>query len=228
MLVAIHQSHYLPWLRYIDKIHRADVFIVLDDVQFNKNGWQNRNKIKTAAGPSVLTVPVRSKSGQRLNEVQIDNHIAWRKKHWKTLEQNYSKSKFFGDYAPFFEETYAKEWTTLTELNRHMLEFYVQALSLTTPIVYSSDLRVPGIATERLVNLIQAVHGTTYYTGAYALDTYLDTDLLDRAGITLELQEWRAPEYTQLHGDFASDLAIVDLLMNHGPQSLEVLCGQPA
>lgn len=227
MLVAVHQLHYLPWLRYLDKIRRADVFVVLDDIQFNKNGWQNRNKLKTSSGPVTLTVPVRAKAQQKLDETRIHNEVDWRKKHWRTLEQNYRKAQYFDDYAGFFEEVYSRPWERLNDLNRHMLTFYLQVLGIGTTVVYSSDLRVPGIATERLVSLIKAVGGTAYYSGAYALESYLDPGLLEDAGIALELQDWRAPEYSQLHGPFVPDLSIVDLLLNCGPESLETLCGQP-
>ena len=227
MLVAIHQLHYLPWLRYLDKIHRSDVFIVLDDIQFNKNGWQNRNKLKTASGPVTLTVPVRARAHQNLSEVRIHNEVDWRKKHWRTLEQNYRNAPFFNDYAQFFKETYSRQWGWLNDLNRHMLSFYLDVFGIDTTIAYSSDLRVPGIATERLVNLIKAVGGTAYYSGAYALETYLDQSRLDAADIALELQQWHSTEYRQLHGPFLPDLSIVDLLLNCGPESLEILCGQP-
>lgn len=226
MLVAIHQLHYLPWLRYIDKIHRADVFIVLDDIQFNKNGWQNRNKIKSNSGPLTLTVPVRAHAHQKLNEVRIHNEIDWQKKHWRSLEQNYKNAPYFSDYAPFFKETYATHWDGLNDLNRHMLSFYIDALGIKTSIVYASDLNVPGGATERLVNLIKAVHGTTYYSGAYALETYLDETLLDENHIQLELQQWHPSEYPQLHGPFTPDLSVLDLLFNCGAESLDALCAQ--
>ncbi len=227
MLVAVHQLHYLPWLRYLDKIHRSDVFVVLDDIQFNKNGWQNRNKLKTSSGPVTLTVPVLAKAQQKLDETRIHNEVDWRKKHWRTLEQNYRKAQYFDDYADFFEETYSRPWERLNDLNRHMLTFYLQALGIRTTIVYSSDLRVPGAATERLVSLIKTVGGTAYYSGAYALESYLDPGLLEDAGIALELQDWQAPEYPQQHGPFVPDLSIADLLLNCGPESLETLCGQP-
>jgi len=226
MRVGIHQLHYLPWLRYFEKIQNCDAFVVLDDIQFNKNGWQNRNKVKTPSGPVLLTVPVQMKFQQRLDEVRIDNRTPWRKKHWKTLEQSYHRAPFFSEYAAFFEATYAREWEFLNELNRHMLEFYVRTLGITTRIEYSSELNVPGIATERLINLIRAVGGESYYSGAYALDAYLDAEALARANIALDLQEWRAPVYPQLHGEFVPDLSIVDLMMNCGPESLGVVCGQ--
>ena len=107
-----------------------------------------------------------------------------------------------------------------------MLQFFVNALGIQTPIRYSSELNVPGVATERLANLIKAVGGDTYLSGAYALEAYLDADLLEREDIGLDLQEWHAPTYPQLHGEFVADLSIVDLLMNCGPESLGVLCGQ--
>jgi hypothetical protein len=98
-------------------------------------------------------------------------------------------------------------------------------LGITTSIVYASDLDVPGAATDRLVNLIKAVGGDAYYSGAYATEVYLDARMLQDAGIRLELQHWRAPVYPQLHGEFVPDLSIMDLLMNCGPDSLEVLMG---
>ncbi len=95
MRVGIHQLHYLPWLRYFEKIQSCDVFVVLDDIQFNKNGWQNRNRVKTSSGAVLLTVPVQMKFAQRLGEVRIDERTPWRKKHWKTIEQSYGRAPFF-------------------------------------------------------------------------------------------------------------------------------------
>lgn len=223
VLVSIHQLHYLPWLRYFEKIARGDVFIVLDNIQYNKNGWQNRNKIKSPSGVLTLTVPVVERFGQNLDAVRIRTDLPWRRKHGESIRQAYSKAPFFSHYAGFFSDTYATDWQRLNDLNRHMLEFFLAALGISTRVVYASDLHVPGIATERLVNLIKAVGGDRYYSGAYATEVYLDAHLLRDAGIGLVLQQWRAPVYAQPHGEFAPDLSIVDLLMNCGPDSLAVL-----
>ncbi len=225
MLVGIHQLHYLPWLRYFDKIARADVFIVLDNIQYNKNGWQNRNRVKTSGGATLLTAPVYEKYMQNLDEVRINTKTAWRKKHWRTISQAYAKAPHYAEHAPFLEAAYAREWERLNDLNRHLLDYFVSALGITTRIEYASALDVPGQATERLVNLIQAVGGDRYYSGAYALETYLEADRLKAAGIGLVLQEWTAPAYPQLHGKFVPDLSILDLLMNCGPRALEILLG---
>lgn len=226
MLAGIHQLHYLPWLRYFEKIARSDVFIVLDNIQYNKNGWQNRNRVKTASGPLLLTVPVLDRFAQNLDEVRIDNHSAWRKKHWSTLRQSYGKAPYFAEHAPFLESVYARDWEYLNALNRHMLDYFVNALGIETRMVYASEWDVPGTATERLIHLIQKAGCDTYYSGAYALDAYLDANQLAEAGIALALQDWHAPEYPQQHGLFVPDLSVVDLLMNCGPRSLRVLLGQ--
>ncbi len=225
MLVGIHQLHYLPWLRYFEKIARSDVFVVLDSIQYNKNGWQNRNRIKGPQGAVLLTVPVRAGYQQRLDEVQINNASPWRKKHWRGIVQCYGKTPFFDHYAPVLEETYAQSWESLNTLNRHMLHLFVDALGIDTRIVYASDLDAPGEATERLVQLVQAVSGTQYYSGAFALEAYLDAKVLAEAQIELVLQEWRAPVYPQRYGAFIPDLSILDLLMNCGPDALSIILG---
>lgn len=223
MLVAIHQPHYLPWLRYFEKIARADAFIVLDTVQFNKNGWQNRNRIKTAQGPALLTVPVLARHRQRLDEVRINTAAPWRKKHWATLRQAYAKAPHFDSLAPFLEATYGRAWEWLNELNRHMLEGLLDALGIGTPLYYASALQPAGEATDRLVSLIRAVGGDTYYSGAFALEAYLDAKVLSEAGIGLVLQDWTAPTYAQGRGEFIADLSVVDLIMHHGPKAREII-----
>lgn len=225
MLVGIHQPHYLAWLRYFEKIARCDVFIVLDTVQFAKNGWQNRNKVKTQAGATLLTAPVQASLDDTLDRVRIETGSKWRRKHWETIGQAYRKAPHFDAYAGMLEETYGREWELLNDLNGHLLERFVEALGISTPIEYASRLGVPGTATERLVQLVRAVGGDRYYSGAFALDQYLDADLFEAAGIGLELQDWQAPVYPQLHGPFIADLSIVDLLMNCGPDSLGILLG---
>lgn len=227
MVVGIHQLHYLPWLRYFHKIACADVFVMLDNIQYNKNGYQNRNRIKSARGDLMLTVPVFDRFAQSLAAVRIDNKRNWAAKHWRSIEQNYRRAPYFDTCAPALAAFYQQPWDTLNELNRAMLPFFLERLGIATPVRYASALDAPGEATTRLVNLIRAVDGTTYLTGAYALDTYLDADELAAAGIALEIQSWKAVVYPQAGGPFIPDLSIIDLLMHCGPQSRSVLFGQP-
>lgn len=223
MLVAMHQLHYLPWLRYFEKIARADVFVVLDNIQFNKNGWQNRNRIKSASGAMLLTVPVQQKFAQRLDEVRINNNLPWRRKHWHAIAQHYAHAPYFREQAPFLESVYTQEWELLNELNKAMFDYFLSSLDIKTHIVYSSDIPTTTTASERLLEIMRAVDGDAYYTGAYATQTYLDAALFEKAGIRLVIQDWKAPRYPQLHGDFVPDLSILDLLLHCGPESLKIL-----
>ena len=226
MLVAAHQLHYLPWLRYYHKIAAADLFVLLDDIQFEKNGWQNRNKIKGPQGPICLTVPVQNAFGEPINAVRIAaNQPRWAEKHLRAFTMNYAKAPFFEEHRAFLEELYARSWEHLAPLSWEILRYTLETLGIRTPIVRSSELNVPGGATERLIGLCEAVGGDTYLTGAYALDAYLDADALAAAGLKLAIQEWQCPKYRQLYPSqgFVPDLCIFDLLFNEGINALEVL-----
>ena len=228
MVAGIHQSHYLPWLRYVEKIARCDIFIVLDDIQFTKNGWQNRNRIKTHQGPSLLTVPVHAGAAEALNTIRIDNTQSWRAKHLRAFEQSYGKSPHFEAHRPFLQDVYGRRWERLIDLNRYMLDYVLSVMGIDTPIRYSSQLHVEGTATERLVKLIKAVDATRYYSGAHAISEYLDAELMEESNIELVIQEWRSPVYPQLHGAYVPDLTIFDLLFNTGAEARRLLMGEPA
>lgn len=229
MLVAIHQLHYLPWLRYIHKLAASDVFIVLDNIQFNKNGYQNRNSIKTPQGRLVLTVPILHQFAQNLDQVLIDTKQSWQRKHWGSIQNSYRKAPFWSEHEPFMQEVYVKRsWEKLNELNQFMLDYFLKVLGVKTRIVYGSDLPVPGDASERLINLCKAVGGTGYLTGAFAVGQYLQPESFEKAGLKLAVQEFKAPEYPQLFPEkgFIPELSILDLLLNCGPRSLDVLMGR--
>ena len=224
MRVGIHQPHYLPWLRYLQKIAHSDVFIILDDVDYTKNGWQNRNKIKGPDGWMYLTVPVSSSLGQHILDVPIAKGD-WATKHLKALETNYRRAPYFDLYIDGLASLYRQQWTNLAELNVAMMQFYVACLGIKTEMVRSSQLGITDVSTLRLISLCRAVGGTTYYTGEYAVDAYLDVNAFADAGIELEYQKWHCPEYRQLFpkAGFIADLAIPDLLFNMGADSLEIL-----
>lgn len=226
MIVACHQLHYLPWLRYFHKIANADIFVVLDNIQFNKNGWQNRNKIKNANGWMYLTVPIIHKYQQKIDEVMINNNKNWGKKHWHALKTNYSKAKYFNMHAEFFYKIYEKHWTKLADINYEILFYLLKSLKIDTKIIKSSELKnIEGEDTLRLINICKMLGADSYLSGAYALEVYLDADLFQKHGIKLLLQDWHCPGYKQLFpkSGFIPDLSIIDLLFNEGENSLEIL-----
>lgn len=225
MIVAIHQPHYLPWLRYVDKIARSDVLVLLDDVQYTKNGWQNRSKIKCAQGWMYLTVPVVDAFGKRLAEVRINNQTRWRAKHWAALCTNYARAPFFARYRGVLEAAHQREWEVLHELNVYILELLLSAMGIRTRLVRSSALGVPGMATGRLVDICSTLGATTYLSGDYAAGNHLEVEAFRERGIEVQLQGWQCVDYHQLYPQrgFIPDLSILDLLFNEGERSLEIL-----
>ncbi len=225
-IVAIHQPNYIPWIGYFHKMLNSDIFVFLDDSQYSKNQVINRNTIKTAQGGMYLTVPVLIKGqfGQTTLEVKIDNHINWRKRHWKSILMNYKKAKYFKLYSSFFEELYQMDWDKLSELNEFIVQKIADFLNIKMDFIKSSELEIKGESTERLVNIVKSVDGDTYISGIGAKD-YLDEDMFTESKISLTYQDFHHPVYNQLCGEFKPKMSIIDLLFNEGPKSLEIIKG---
>lgn len=225
MIVSVHQPHYLPWLGYLDKIDQSDVFVILDNVQFKKREFQNRNRIKTPGGETWLTVPVvtKGKYEQKTAEVEIDNTAPWREKHLKSLELNYRKTPFYEEIMEKLEKYYTGPvHNKLMDLCTDMLDCYKDFLQISTPVRFESELNIQGVRSERIVNICKALEANTYLSGSGA-KAYLDEELFEREGLGLEYQHYKHPEYNQLHGEFQPYMAAVDLLFNHGSDSGEIM-----
>ena len=224
MKVAIHQPQYLPWLGYFDKMDQADCFVLLDQVQFKKNEWQNRNRIKTADGWQWLTVPVHHCFPQRISEVAVNNAVPWPRKHLRALTLNYASAPAFEAHRAFLEEVYGHEWKRLAELTRETLRYLVDALGIRTRLLSASSLDLPEgeSSTARLVSICRALGADTYLSGIGGRD-YLELDRFAEAGIAVAFQAFECAPYPQRFGPFEPNLSIVDLLFNCGGASLGVL-----
>lgn len=226
MIVAVHQPQYLPWLGYFDKIARADVFVLLDTVQYKKNEWQNRNRIKTAAGPQWLTVPVLYRFGQQIRDVEINAKERWQHKHRQALISNYRKVPYWSMLEPFFSEVFSHPWRTIGELNIAVVRGLVEILEIGTPMFVASELPpFPEDPDERLIAITQYFGADTYLAGSGG-HNYMDLDKYRHAGITVLFQEYHHPVYNQLFGEFVPYLSVVDLIYNEGPKSLAILRGE--
>ena len=226
MILSAHQSHYLPWLGYLDKIDRSDVFVILDDVQYEKNGWQNRNRIRTPQDWLWLTVPVHAHLSDRLMDVHISEGMSWQKDHSKSLELNYHKAPHFQTLWEFLSPTYQRNWSMLVDLNLASLEAMLGAVGMEKKeIILSSKIGITSQATQRLVDLCKYFKADTYLSGDGA-HAYLDMTLFVKAGIHVKFQNFSHPVYKQLHGDegnFVEGLSAVDLIFNCGKESLDIL-----
>jgi hypothetical protein len=224
MIVAVHQPQYLPWAGYLDKIDRADTFVLLDTVQFKKGEWQNRNRIKTAAGWQWLTVPVLHDHGQAIREVRIDpDRGAWSRKHREALKTNYGATPYYDRVREALEPIWERVWELLAPLNRATVEALTGLLGVTTPIHLASELgEAPEHPDERLIAICLRLDADTYLAGAGG-SAYMELERWEKAGIRVEVQEFVHPEYTQPFGDFLPAMSAVDLLCNCGPGALDLL-----
>ena len=222
--IAILQSNYIPWKGYFDIIRSVDEFVLYDDMQYTKNDWRNRNKIKTREGLAWLTIPVRQETlNQTIRETKISNPV-WHKQHWKTLAQHYAKAAHFKEYKDVFEELYlgaTEEY--LSEINRKFLLAINAMLGITTIIRCSSEFPLAPGKSERLLELCQKLGGTTYLSGPAAA-TYLEVPIFTAAGIEVEWMDYSGyPEYTQLFPPFEHGVSIVDLLFNEGKNAINFM-----
>ncbi len=225
MIIAVHQPQYLPWLGYFDKIRRADIFILLDNVQFKKNEWQNRNRIKTAQGSQWLTVPVGYKYPQLINEVTINNTVRWQHKQKQAIFTNYRKATFHEYLEGFFEEIFSNSWEKISELNIYVVRKLVELLGIDTPIFVASELgEFPDKPDERLVAITRHFNGDTYLAGSGGRQ-YMDLEKYSAQGIEVKFQDYQHPEYDQLFGEFIPNMSVIDLILNHGNRSLSILGG---
>lgn len=225
--VVILQPSYLPWLGYFAQMEQSDVFVVYDDVQYDKESWRNRNRIKSQQGVQWLTVPALTKGENwpTNRDIRINNAVNWRRKHLNALRLNYSKAPFFLDYFSSFEELLSEDFEHLFDLNMASLKLLTKLLGLKREILLSSDLKIEGSSTERLVDICRHLFASRFYEGA-AGRNYMNCVAFEQADIELVFQDYQHPRYPQLHGAFVPHLSIVDLLFNCGPQSLSILSEQ--
>jgi len=228
MKVVILQPGYLPWLGFFEQIYRSDIFVVYDDVQYDKDGWRNRNRIKTPKGIQWLTVPVcvNFKEHSLINEVRIDNSKDWKKKHLFSIKQNYSKSPFYKKYIGIFEEAYAKSWDFLIDLDMYFIHKLGECLGVKGKRLEMSSMRgIKGDRLQRLVRLCKIFKADTFYEGSAGRD-YIDVECFAKNGIKVEYQDYKHPIYTQLYDNFVPYLSVIDLLFNHGEESLLILTNE--
>ena len=215
--IAILQSNFLPWKGYFDIIGSVDAFVVYDRVQYTKNDWRNRNRIKTPSGTRWLTVPVRQESlAQRVDETEIVDRDILRK-HWMTVTQNYRKAGAFRAMAPHLEPLFDRETPVLlSELNVDLLRWFCDFLGIDTPFVDSGKFELGEDRNLRLVEICEALDADRYLSGPAARD-YLDEDLFRSRGIDVDWMDYSGyPEYDQPHPPFEHGVSILDLVLSVG------------
>lgn len=224
LILTAHQPVYLPWLGLLHKIALAEAFVSFDDVQYQDRDWNNRNRIKTAAGPLWLTVPVFNKGHYdlKLTEVAIRNDVPWRRKHFKAIQLAYGSAPYGKRYLPFFEEVYRREWERLADLNEYILKFLLVEVGIRVPFRRLSEMGLTSKKSELVLEMCKRMNAALYIFGAQGRD-YADVAAFHAAGVKVVFQDYVHPTYAQVHGPFVSHLSAVDLLFNHGSDALEIL-----
>ncbi len=221
MKLSVHQPAYLPWLGHFNKIKCCDLFVFMDTVQFEKNGFTNRNKIKTAQGAQWLTVAVKHKNhmSTSLLDLELVPHSQWQKKHLHTIALNYSRAPNYAGLYPKLEKLYQQSYERLTELCWDHLHFWLRYLNITTKVVRLSEFNIGGKKSELILNMCRYFNATTYLSGPSGKKYLIETDFA-RHHIDIEYLTFAHPYYPQLYGDFLPNLAVLDYCMNSKEQTL--------
>lgn len=219
MILSAHQPAYLPWLGYFEKIMCADVHVYLDSVQFEKNSFINRNRIKTPQGPQWLTVPVKVKGhiSSTLLDTLIDDAQLWRNKHLKSIEMNYRKAPYFEKCFPALQELIHIPESRLCELCWDHLQFWLSEFGIKTQVVRASELPVSSKKSDLVLDLCRHLGASRYLSGILGRD-YLNETVFADAGVAIEFQDFNHPRYPQLWGEFEANLSVVDYWMNCGAE----------
>lgn len=225
MNVVILQPSYIPWRGYFDQIRKADLFIFYDDVQYDKRGWRNRNRIKTATGPLWLSIPVFNRGAQTehipINEIRIVWDRPWNQEHWNSIRLAYAKAPYFSQYAKIVEEFYSQKPEMLADFTIETTIALARTIGIDrTRFMRSSQIAgVEGTKTDRLISILKKVDATHYISGPSARD-YIENEKFSDAGISLEFMEYDYPDYLQLYPPFDTQVSLIDTLFMMGKETL--------
>lgn len=219
MKCAIMQPTYLPWSGYFNLIKEVDYFVILDDIQFNKRSWQQRNRILQNGQELYLSIPVftKGKREQKIYEVEIDNQTNWRESHLKSLTMSYSKSPYKNELLPFLVELYKFETSSLLEFNIKFIELMIDFLGLKTKIIFSKDLPLFGKKSSYLLEICEYLGCNTYLSPVGSKEYIEEERIFESSDVKVIYQSYKPCEYNQLSTtEFVSHLSIIDVVFNLG------------
>lgn len=224
MKIAIQQPECFPWLGFFDKMTNCDIFVLLDNVQFKKRYFENRNKIRTKDGWQWITIPakVKGKYKQRINKVEIDNSINWQKKILGTLIFNYKKAKYYNEYFNIFKENILKNQLKLIDFNLNFINLFKEILKINTKLILVSSLNINEEGSDLILKISKKLGAEIYISGPDGVK-YLKEEEFKEKGIKIIYHHYLHPVYKQIYEPFIEGLSIIDLIFNCGPESLKIL-----
>tara|TARA_B100000073_G_scaffold82687_1_gene63257 strand:- start:5534 stop:6226 length:693 start_codon:yes stop_codon:yes gene_type:complete len=224
-VIGISQSNYLPWKGYFDLINDCDIFVFLDEVQYTKQDWRNRNLIKTKRGKEWITIPIGKNIKKKIYEVKpINNH--WQRKHKKSIQMAYSSCKFYREFEYILDHIYQdKNWESLSEFNQYTINLFCKLLNINTKIIDSREIKKSDDKNQRLIDIILKLKGNTYLSGGSA-KSYLNQSIFQKNNIEIIWKDYSYyPIYPQKYNNFYHDLSIIDLVFNTGKDASNFIWG---
>ena len=225
--IAISQSNYIPWSGYFDLIDNVDTFVFLDEVQYTRRDWRNRNKIVTRQGLKWLTIPTKTKGQyyQKISQTEVSDK-EWKSKHLVELRQNYIKSACFKDVYPMIDSWYSSVHTcNLSAINQSLCQNMCNYLDIQTKITCSSNFELFSNPSKRLASICEQAGATIYVSGPSAKD-YLNIDEFTDRGISVEWFDYGCRrEYQQISSNFHPNVSVLDLILNCGTGAINLYQG---
>ncbi len=218
MIVSIHQPQYIPWIPYFLKIKKSDIFVLLDNVAYQKNGIQNRNQIKGANGPIWLTVPVNKKLGQLISTIKISNDTQWQTKHINSIKNSYSSTNYYSDFIEGFIKIYKKDFTYLADLNIEIIKYILLYLDIKTTVIKASELNLSEKGSDLILQICRNLKASKYISGVGGKEYLREIDFT-ASNIEIEYKEWQSKnEYKQNFNKigFVHGLSSIDYIFNCG------------
>tara|TARA_R110000824_G_scaffold89450_1_gene219345 strand:- start:36 stop:761 length:726 start_codon:yes stop_codon:yes gene_type:complete len=228
VLVA-HQPEYFPWLGFIAKAQLADIYYIVDTVQYKKEHWHGRNKIRKKDGWLWINTPVLQSKSKILMwpEAKIDNAKPWKRKQLSSIKMCYSGAKYFKEIYTELEEIYSKDYEYLIDFNEQIIKYAFKKFNIKVPVFKTSELvkdghDISGAKTDLILNMCKAANASTFIFGQDGKN-YIEEDKFKKQNIEYKFQSFQHPTYKQKYQGFESHMSFIDLLFNHGNNSIEIL-----
>jgi len=226
MKVVISQPMFFPWVGFLEQIRLADVYVHYDDVQFSKGSFTNRVQIKTSEGFTWLTATLHTvKLGQPISEVLVDGTGNWRGKHEALLKKHYEHAPYVKDILDIVSAVYSQKTDKLCDIAIASMQALIEyfGIATSTKFLYSSRMNIDGKGSDRVLDIVKSVGGTTYITG-HGARNYLAHETFEEQGVRVEYIDYQKKEYPQLHGPFNPYVSALDLIANMGKAGVEKIC----
>ena len=214
----IHQPEYLPWTHFFEKIKLSDVYVVLNDVQYNRRSFQNRNQIKTKDGQKWLSVPLKYAPREfKISKIMIDNSSNWQNEHINLIIENYKHSKYFESIFESIIKIYNNKYDYLSDFNIDLIRTLLKIMNIDCKIVFQSELEIDSKKSDLIFDICNKLNCNEYITG-FGSKNYLDNIKFNRNNIKINYIKPNLKEYNQQFKEinFIGGLSVIDKLFNVG------------